>query len=185
MLINYLKEHLNLSDEIEERFDTVFKHERISKGDILLKPENFSKKVFFIERGLVRSFYIKDGKDITHLFFSEGSFFLPVENVFFNRMCPYGWEALENGEVRTTQFHDFEPFFTDVPGFEKFIRMLILEVMDTFSERLYALQFQTAHDRYKQLMEFHPDILLRAPLGDIASYLGITQQTLSVIRSSK
>jgi CRP-like cAMP-binding protein len=185
MLLDYLNMHLNLSDELEERFDTVFKSERISKGDIILKPENISKKVFFIEQGLIRSFYIKDGKDITHLFFTEGAFFLPVESVFYNRTCPYGWEALENGEIRTTHYRDFEPFFTDVPGFEKFIRMLILDVMDTFSERLYALQFQTAHDRYKKLMEVQPDILLRAPLGHIASYLGITQQTLSVIRSSK
>jgi hypothetical protein len=185
MLLNYLNEHLRLSEELVERFDTVFKYECVAKGDILIKPENLSKKVIFIEKGLIRSYYIKDGKDITHLFFTEDSFFLPVESVFYNRICPYGWEALENCEIRTTQYRDFEPFFTEVPGFEKFIRMLIIDVMDTFSERLYALQFQTAYDRYQKLIESHPDILLRAPLGHIASYLGITQQTLSVIRSTK
>ena len=68
---------------------------------------------------------------------------------------------------------------------EKFIRLLLVNVLHTIAEKLYAIQFQTAQDRYKKLLDTQPDILLRAPLGHIASYLGITQQTLSVIRSGK
>ena len=68
---------------------------------------------------------------------------------------------------------------------EKFIRLLLVNILHTIAEKLYAIQFQTAQDRYKTLLETQPDILLRAPLGHIASYLGITQQTLSVIRSGK
>lgn len=75
--------------------------------------------------------------------------------------------------------------FESVPGFEKLIRLLLIDVIDIFSERLYAMQLQSAQDRYKSLIEKHPDILLRAPLGHIASYLGITQQRLSVIRAAK
>jgi hypothetical protein len=52
-----------------------------------------------------------------------------------------------------------------------------------FSDRLYSLQFHTAQERYSTLLNDHSSILMRAPLGHIASYLGITQQTLSVIRS--
>lgn len=185
MLLQYLNKHLKLGEEMSEKFDTVFVQGYANKGEILFRPESFSQKIIFIEKGLIRTYYLRDGKDITHQFFLENSFLTPVECVFYNRPAPYGWEALENCEIRIAQFRDFEAFFTQVPGMEKFIRSLLIDILHSFSERLYALQFQTAQDRYKKLIETQPDILLRAPLGHIASYLGITQQTLSVIRSGK
>jgi CRP-like cAMP-binding protein len=185
MLLEYLKKHLNLSEELGEKFDTTFRHEYVNKGDILFRPESFSQRIIFIEKGLIRTYYLKDGKDITYLFLSENSFLAPVECVFYNKPAPYGWEALENCEIRIAQYRDFESFFSQVPGMEKFVRMLLINVLHTVAEKLYSIQFQTAQDRYKNLIETYPDILLRAPLGHIASYLGITQQTLSVIRSGK
>jgi hypothetical protein len=68
---------------------------------------------------------------------------------------------------------------------ERFVRMIFINTLKLTSDRLYSLQFQTAEDRYKFMMQEHPNIILRAPLGHIASYLGITQQTLSVIRGKK
>ena len=182
-LVDYFNEHLRITDEISENIDRVFRYESVKKGNIVIKHDNLSQKVIFIEKGLMRTFYMKDHKDITHLFFSENMFTAPVESVFFHRTCPYAWETLEHCEIRTTHYHEFESLFSTVPGFEKFFRGLLIQFMDSFSERLHALQFQTAHDRYHKLLEMQPDILLRAPLGHIASYLGITQQTLSVIRS--
>src|SRR5690606_35030264 len=139
----------------------------------------------FIEKGLIRSYYIKDDKDITHHFFPEDTFNLPLESIFYKRPSPYGWEALEETTVRCIQYQDFEPYMLKIPGFEGFIRELLIEMIKVFSDRLYAIQFQTAQDRYTSLISKHPDILKRAPLGHIASYLGITQQTLSVIRAKK
>jgi len=185
MLLENLHEHLKLSEEFSEKFDTIFRHEYVKKGDILFRPEGFSQKIIFIEKGLIRTYYLKDGKDITYLFLSEKSFLTPVECVFYNKPAPYGWEALETCEIRTALYRDFELLFSQVPGMEKFIRLLLINVLQIVAEKLYSIQFQTALERYKSLIESQPDILLRAPLGHIASYLGITQQTLSVIRSLK
>jgi len=185
MFLEYLNEHLKLTEEFSEKIDTIFRPEHVKKGEILFRPEGFSQKIIFIEEGLIRTYYLKDGKDITYLFLSENSFLTPVECVFYNKPAPYGWEALEGCEIRTAPYRDFELFFSQVPGMEKFIRMLLINVLYTVSEKLYSIQFQTAQERYKSLIESHPNILLRAPLGHVASYLGITQQTLSVIRSSR
>ncbi|HEY8365928.1 MAG TPA: Crp/Fnr family transcriptional regulator, partial [Bacteroidia bacterium] len=73
----------------------------------------------------------------------------------------------------------------EIPALQKLAQSIYIDVISRFSNRLYAMQFQTAKERYDSLMELHPDIILRAPLGHIASYLGITQQTLSVIRAEK
>jgi len=185
MLVEFLQKHLKLSEEFSEKFDTMFKHEHVNKGETLFRPESFSQKIIFIEKGLIRTYYLKEGKDITYLFFSENSFLTPIDCVFFNKPAPYGWEALENCEIRVAHYRNFELLFTEVPGMEKFIRLLLVNVLHTIAEKLYSIQFQTAQDRYKKLLDTQPDILLRAPLGHIASYLGITQQTLSVIRSMK
>ncbi|GGH26619.1 cyclic nucleotide-binding protein [Dyadobacter endophyticus] len=184
-LLGYFQQHLSLPAGLAQSIEPVFKHQDIKKGEIFLQPDNRSQKVCFIEKGLIRTYYLKDGKDITHLFFAENRFSVPLESIFYDRPSPYGWEALENSHIRIAQYKDLEPMFEKVPGFEKLIRLLLIDVIDVFSERLYAMQFQSAQDRYKALIEKHPDILLRAPLGHIASYLGITQQTLSVIRAAK
>ncbi|WP_342086220.1 Crp/Fnr family transcriptional regulator [Dyadobacter sp. OTU695] len=184
-LLSYFEKHLNVQAGLAQNIDQVFKHQDVKKGEIFLYPDNRSQKVCFIEKGLMRTYYLKDGKDITHLFFGENKFCVPLESVFYKRSSPYGWEAIENSHIRIAQYKDFEPMFESVPGFEKLIRLLLIDVIDIFSERLYAMQLQSAQDRYKSLIEKHPDILLRAPLGHIASYLGITQQRLSVIRAAK
>ena len=183
--MNTCKNILNSPKNFVKSSTHIFKHEYVNKGEVLFRPESFSQKIIFIEKGLIRTYYLKDGKDITYLFLSENSFLTPIECVFFNRPAPYGWEALENCEIRVADYRDFELIFTEVPGMEKFIRLLLVNVLHTIAEKLYSIQFQTAQDRYKNLLDTQPDILLRAPLGHIASYLGITQQTLSVIRSGK
>src|SRR6476620_8073751 len=57
MLLKYLNKHLNICQELNEKFDTVFKHEYINKGEILFRPESFSQKIIFIEKGLIRTYY--------------------------------------------------------------------------------------------------------------------------------
>jgi hypothetical protein len=76
-------------------------------------------------------------------------------------------------------------FFRRSQEWKNLLRLLLINVLYSVSGKLYSIQFQTALERYKSLIESHPDILLRAPLGHVASYLGITQQTLSVIRSER
>jgi len=73
---------------------------------------------------------------------------------------------------------------TDV-ALQRFSRHVLVSTIKRLAEQLYSIQFQSAQDRYKLLIERHPYILLRSSLGHIASYLGITQSTLSVIRGEK
>jgi len=175
----------SFSEEDAVRLAETFKTEQVSKGQKLLDPDNFGKKVYFIEKGLLRTFYLKDGKDITHHFFKENSFTLPLESIFYNRASPYGIEALEAGTVRSLNYAEVEKFTEVYPSIHKMISILLIDVLRSFSERLNSIQFQSAQERYRSIVDNHPDLLLRAPLGHIASYIGITQQTLSVLRAQR
>lgn len=182
-LRSYLNEQVPLQESLEQEIDHLFKREELPKGHELLSPENLSKKVVFVEQGLMRLYYIRDGKDVTHLFRAENSFYTPIESVYFQEKSPYGLQLLEKSTIRYADYPDVEKYLDQSSELEHFFRYLLIDVLKTLSDRLYSIQFQSARERYQTMIDSYPDILLRAPLGHIASYLGITQQTLSVIRS--
>ncbi|MCF6405681.1 hypothetical protein L3C95_22440 [Chitinophaga filiformis] len=182
-LIQYINTKVKLSEEESAIIDAAFKTETYPKGTILMHPDNNSQKVFFVEKGLIRTFYNKNGKDITHFFFDENKFSLSLDNVYFNRVDPYGREVLEHTTLRVILFRDFNALLEEIGAFKQLGLMVAIEFLKLFSDKLYSLQFQTAEQRYKFMMDNYSNILSRAPLGHIASYLGITQQTLSVIRA--
>jgi len=184
-LIEFIKSKVELTKEESESIDKAFKTERHLKGAILLQPESMNQKVIFVEKGLMRTFYIHNDKDITHFFFDENSFSAPIESIFYNKPDRFGRQALEETVLRTIHFRDWSKLCTENRQLKELAFLMAIDVCRLFADRIFSLQFQTAQERYKALIDNYPSILLRAPLGHIASYLGITQQTLSVIRSVK
>ncbi len=185
-LTAYLKQLVDISPELEHELDGAFARDVFPKRHKLLLPDNTSQKVYFFEKGLARTYYIRhDGKDITHHFFLMNSFSVGIETVFYGRPSPYGLELLEKSVVRSINYTDLEKIIDQHHNLEKLMRTVLIETLKTFSDRLSALQFQSAQERYNTLLAQYPSILQQAPLGHIASYLGITQQTLSVIRAQR
>ena len=184
-LIDYIHEQTHIENETLELLDMLFEHRQYKKYSLLLKEGNTSKEVFYIEEGIVRQFYTKDGKDITHAFHAENSFYMSVEPIYFQNSSPFGLEALENCKVRVAEFAQVEAFINSHPKLELFMRMLLISFLKNLTDRIYSIKFQTAQERYDFLLKNYPKILLRVPLGHVASFLGITQQTLSVIRAGK
>jgi len=184
-LLTYIKSKVDLDPETHTAIDEAFKTEFYPKGSLLIKPDSFSSKVFFIEKGLIRTFYYKEDRDITQFFFDAGSFTAPLNSIFYGKSEPYGWEALEDATVKTIHYKELEALFVKIPAMQQMSFYAAIDVLNVFAIKLESLQFQTAEQRYKSMLKMYPGILLRAPLGQIASYLGITQQTLSVIRARK
>jgi len=182
-LIPFINSKIKLSPDESAKIDAAFKREYYTKGTNLVYPENHSQKVHFIEKGMIRSYYNKDGKDITHFFFDENNFTMSLENIYFNKCDPYGREVLEDSTLRVIHFSEFNALFNEMSAFKNLAFIVAIQVLKHFSDRLFSLQFQTAEQRYKFMLDNYPNVLLRVPLGHIASYLGITQQTLSVIRA--
>lgn len=173
------------SEEEASEIVSIFKKEEVRKGKNLLEEFNFSKKLFFVERGLLRSYYTKDLKDVTHAFLSENTFYLSLESVFYDQTSPFGLECLEQGILYTVHYNRIEEMLLSYPKLYQFINLVLIDVIKNDSNRFYSLQFQSANDRYNNFVKNHPDLLRRVALGQIASYLGISQQTLSVLRAQR
>ncbi len=185
VLVEYLQKEAGLSLETAAKVDSLCLSTALPKGYQLLNEGNHSTKVYYVEKGLMRMYYLKDGKDITHDFFDEKKIYAPIENVFLNQHYPYCLEMLESGIVRTVDFLKIEKIIDSNVNLQRFARYVLVSTIKRLAEQLHAIQFQSAQERYKLLLTNHPKILLRSPLGHIASYLGITQSTLSVIRGEK
>ena len=183
-LAEYLRKEAHLSEEEAQLYDNLWNYSALPKGYLLLKEGSNSKKVFYVEQGLMRLYYLKDGKDITNFFFAESTIYTPIEN-FLKQYYPYRLELLENSIIRTVDFAKVKEHLASNAKLQRLVRYTMTDTIKRLTNRLYSIQFQSAQDRYKILLKKHPDFLLRAPLGHIASYLGITQQTLSVIRAQK
>lgn len=140
---------------------------------------------FSLKKGSFDCFILKVEKRLLIIFFKEGDFVAGAESTFLQRKSVYGIEVLEEAVITAVPFSLINTLAVDSIAVNKLIQSILLQSLIGFSSRLQSLQFETAHERYQKLINQHPEILLRAPLGDIASFLGISQQTLSVIRAQR
>ena len=180
----YLHQETGISQEtLAPLIAALFVARDYKKYSTLLKAGSHSGQLFYVEKGLLRSYYYKNKKDITHNFFIEQQFYFPVESIYFGQLSPLQLETLEDSIIWVADFYEVEKVVNEHQELERLMRLLLISAIKSLTERLYAVKFQTAQERYELLLKNYPKILLRAPLGHIASLLGITQQTLSVIRS--
>lgn len=183
LLQDFLQKEVRAENEQITEMACLFETLELPKGYEILHPGSKSTKVYYIESGLIRGYYFKEEKDITHFFFSEGRFYSPIENIFLQTPYEFYVETLEHSIIKQLDYATIESYMDRIPKLQALMRTILTQEIKVLSQRLDSLQFQSAQERYNSLIQLNPDILLRAPLGHIASYLGITQQTLSVIRS--
>ena len=99
-LIDYIQQQTQIEKEPLEALDAIFQVREYKKYSLLLKEGSPSQEVFFIERGIVRQFYTKEGKDITHAFYAENSFYTSLDNIYFQQPNQFALEVLEPSKVR-------------------------------------------------------------------------------------
>lgn len=160
-----------------------FEKESVEKNQTLVREGQVCNKLYFIDKGLGRSFYLKeDGKEITQWFFIEGKIMSSVESFFQQIPSLYYLQMLEDSVVYSITRENIDMLFNKYHNMERFGRLLSTEMLTRVVNKLNALQFQTARERYTYMLTEFPNISNRVPLGYLASYLGMTQETLSRIR---
>ncbi|MFN3801615.1 Crp/Fnr family transcriptional regulator [Belliella pelovolcani] len=155
------------------------------RGEIVVREGEFSKKAYLIVQGCSRAYYLKDGKDISDWFSFENQFMAPIVSFFSDNPSPHYVEFVEDSVVLEYSKEVMDSLSDKHHDFERFISKIVTETMLGLCKRLYTVQFNKAEDRYNHLLNIYPSITKRIPLTHIASYLGITLETLSRIRNPK
>lgn len=162
-----------------------FKKESVHKNQILVRQGEVCNSLYYVEQGMGRSYYLNEsGKEITQWFFGVGKFMTSVDSFFQQNPSLYDLEVLEDSILYQISKKDIDLLFDKYPKMEKLGRLATTEMLTRVVNKLNAIQFQTARERYNYMLAEFPDIAYQVPLGHIASYLGMTQETLSRIRKS-
>jgi CRP-like cAMP-binding protein len=182
-VVEYINSFVPLSDEAAGELLAKARTRDLPKHYLLHQEGEVCNRTFYVEKGLVRWYYInKDGKDITDSFGLEHSFVTAFDSFFQRRPSRYFIELLEDSTIASITYDDLEEMFEKFPEIQKLSRLILIQVLEQVLDKNAALQFHNAQERYQFITEKHPDLLQRASLGHIASFLGITPETLSRIR---
>ncbi|MFV0218890.1 Crp/Fnr family transcriptional regulator [Empedobacter falsenii] len=156
---------------------------RLPKNTTLIDADKVEKKLYFIKKGIVRAYTIDDGKEITFWFGKEGDLILSMRSYVENKISYETIELMEDCELYEIKSSDIQLFYATNLEIANWGRKLAeIELIKT-EERFISRQLGTAIDRYKKLLVENPSLINRVQLGYIASYLGISQVTLSRIRT--
>lgn len=157
---------------------------KFSKGEMILKEGEICRYIYYIERGLIRQFYFKNGKQITEHLGEDRTMFMCIESLFREEPTKLQVEALEPTMVYALPKSKLEKVAMHNVNIQILYRKILEESL--IISQVYAdlVRFETAQNRYKRMCKLSPQVILRAPLVYIASYLQMTPETLSRVRSS-
>ena len=178
-----ITETIEISDEEFEFAKTLFLPKKLRKKRFLMGEGDVCRYTVFVEKGLLRSFTV-DEKGAEHIlqFSLEGWWAADLYSFLTEEPSPYYMEALEDSELLLITKPNWDRLLEEVPAFERYFRILIQNNLIATQRRLIGSFSETAEEKYTRLLKEFPDIVQRVPQHMIASYIGITRETLSRIR---
>lgn len=183
ILFQNLDEKIILTDEEKELCKSFFTPKKIRKRQYILQEGDVCKYVAFVEKGMLRSYTI-DEKGSEHImqFAFEGWWIADQFSFLTGEPAIYNIDALEESELLLLSKQAEEQLMERIPKFERYFRILLQNSLIATQRRLIGSLSQTAEERYHQLVNSCPTIPRRVPQHMMASFLGITPETLSRIR---
>lgn len=173
----------SFSEKEVEKIASCFEYEKLSSKEYLSAIGRISNRIFFILNGLARVYYLKDGKEITtYLSCDDG--FIASYSSFINQTPSFeNIQCIEDCEVLSITFEKMQYLYTEIPNWERVGRILAEQNYLCMADRVLKLQMIPAKEKYQTFLTSAPaKIIQRTPLIYIASFLGITAESLSRIR---
>ncbi|MDX2245954.1 MAG: Crp/Fnr family transcriptional regulator [Bacteroidia bacterium] len=183
-LLAYFKQFNPLSERAVSAILEICTPVEIKKNKNLQPVGHTCRTVYFIKKGAARIYYYKDGNDITECFVFENNIIARVESLFSGQPSKKAIEILEDAELIAIHSTALFKLYDTFPDIERLFRKIFEAAYVDTVNRVESIQFHTAEERYLALLNEMPNVLQRVPLKHIASYLGITQVSLSRIRAS-
>ena len=157
---------------------------KFPKGELILKEGEVCHNIYYVDRGLVRLFYFKNDKELTEHLQVENNIVMSIESLFKERPTKLQIEALETSIIYAIPRQKLEEIALHNGNIQILYRKILEESLIQSQIHADMLRCESAQDRYKKLFKMQPQIVLRAPMNYIASYLQMTPETLSRVRNS-
>jgi len=183
--ITYLKQVSPLEQKSCDSFVSKCKSYSLPKGDCLLRAGHVCRHLYFVKSGIGKVYYLKEGKEIIDWISDEGNLMTSVSSFLTQTPSLHYVELIEDSELIGISYRDLEDLYSKYHDMERLGRQLTIMALVQLQDRINAMQFETAKKRYEDFLVRYPGCINRISLGDLASFLGMTQVTLSRVRALK
>lgn len=157
---------------------------KFARGENVVSEGEVCVAIYYVERGLLREYYYKNNKEVTEYLAVDGNVFMCIESLFQNESSKLIVEALEPSVVYALPKDRLEEVALHNVNIQILYRKILEESLIISQRRADLLRFESAKDRYRKLCKLNPKVIMKAPLVYIASYLQMTPETLSRVRSA-
>ena len=179
----FLNTMVPISDQDFEKSVLSFKPLTLNKGDYFVKSGDLCKQAAYVNTGILRTFYINEkGEDITYCFCTENNLTASFKSFVSQTASTLSIQALKPTELLVIDYADLQQLYSDFPVWQNIGRILVEKEYIVMEKYASTLNSETAKEKYLRLLREQPSIIQKAAIQHIASYLGVTRETLSRIR---
>lgn len=180
----FIKKNINMEEEELKIILSYFKMIKKKKHEILLSQGKVSEGSYFVNKGCLRLFFIDDnGKDVTRYIAFENQFATALVSFITSEPATETIQVVEDSELLYITHQDFRHLMKTIPKWRDFYSIYLEKAYVNNSKRLMSFTTLNASERYNQLFKINPDIVKRLPNKIVASYINISQETLSRLKS--
>ncbi|MBA6157354.1 Crp/Fnr family transcriptional regulator [Tenacibaculum sp. S7007] len=181
-LFENISKYTSLTKALSLELTNRTKIKTFKKGTIIHDANEICQHSYFIEKGILRLYFVKDEKEISEFFCSSGEWINSPRSFMQQKIDHYYIDIIEDCEVVILAVEDLVYLFENFPAMEKYARMDMGNSFGLLMERITSMRFTSAKEKYDHFCKTYTTTYHRIPLKMIASYLGITPETLSRIR---
>ena len=173
-----------LSDEERRALSDILVVQKVRKKQMVVKDGQICHYMFYVCKGLLRQFYFKNGREITEHFTCEGNIAYCIESIFKNKPSHLMMEALENSELCLIPYAGLVELSLLYKGIAEWLRHFLENNLILHQVKADSWRFESARERYERFLREFPTVAGRASVNDMASYLLMTPESLSRVRSA-
>jgi|KBSMisStaDraftv2_1062788.scaffolds.fasta_scaffold14561_4 CRP-like cAMP-binding protein len=182
-LIQFIQQHLPADKPVAAEIAEHFEEKEMVKNDFFLKDGQWSDEYLFLEQGMIRAFTLDtEGNEVTTNFYTANNVVFEVYSFFNRTRSKENFHCLTDCGGFVIRYAELNQLFHSIPAFREFGRAMLVKGFSALKQRTLSLINEPAEQRYQYLVQHHPELFQYAPLKYIASYLGITDTSLSRIR---
>ena len=174
-----------LSSKLKECLSLMLKEKSYQKKDFLLKEKQVCRNIWYIKKGYVRCFYRRNSTEVSSWFMREGDLIISVDSYFTQKASRESIQALEDCVTYSIEYDQLQYLYKTFPEFNYVGRVLTEKYYALSEERLHFMRMQRSDEKYLSLLQNHQDLIQRVPAKYLASYIGVTEETLSRIRGKR
>lgn len=182
-LIEVLRQVAPLTDEEAKQLMGITKTVQLQKGDFWIESGKKNDLMAFVDEGYLRKYYVKDGDEITDFFYFENEFTADLPSIVSDTLPHANVVAMRKTTLTAFSYHEFDKLCQSSLAFEHLHRLVFQYTFLRFYNRTMSFILKTPKERYDELLSSNPQVLQNVTQYHIASYLGISAQHLSRLRS--